>query len=60
MSLLPNTEKTHHSYAACGRKVNTDKDSTETQGTMISHYLDRKEKRESILEFKRAVPLPLI
>jgi hypothetical protein len=41
MSLLPNTATKHNRTAACGRKDNS-KDTTETQGTVTSHYLGQK------------------
>jgi hypothetical protein len=43
MSLLPNTETTHNSYAAFGRRTSfTHTVHTETQGTMTSHYFGQK------------------
>jgi hypothetical protein len=51
MSLLPNTETTHNTYAACGA-VPLSQHNTETQGTMTSHYFGQKGKIVNLfLEF---------
>jgi hypothetical protein len=42
MSLLPNTETTHNSYAACGRKDNTN--TAQKHKALTSHYFGQKRK----------------
>jgi hypothetical protein len=51
MPLLPNTETTHNSYAACGRKDNT-------RHNDISLLWPEKEIVDFFFRVKWAVPLP--